>query len=235
MDHCSSCNRPLWVGGISLGGRVSGIWIQSDQVWEDSRPCPVFACYTLAFSLKLKKKHGKPSVTVMMMWSPFTGSLNKSVHFGLSWISQETQVNLCRAYLLGCHIMGFPTPAFSRISWLKFWCGQQRLELLNPCECVCHQCTKVHQWQVKTPELMHLFLLIWVSAPNLHVRHALSITGEMRCLYSRSPFLMETTPSLWATSFPTWSIRGNQVSCVSRVTPWMGCADPVDWLSEEVY
>jgi len=55
--------------------------------------------------------------------------------------------------------MGFPTPAFSRISWLKFWCGQQRLELLNPCECVCHQCTKVYQWQVKTPELMHLFLL----------------------------------------------------------------------------
>ena len=63
-------------GGISLGGRVSGIWIQSDQVWEDSRSCPVFVCYTLAFSLQLRKKHGKTSVWAMLMWSPFTGSLN---------------------------------------------------------------------------------------------------------------------------------------------------------------
>jgi hypothetical protein len=28
------------------------------------RPCPVFANYTLAFALKLKKKHGKTSVRV---------------------------------------------------------------------------------------------------------------------------------------------------------------------------
>ena len=27
-------------------------------------PCPVFASYTLAFALKLKKKHGKTSVWV---------------------------------------------------------------------------------------------------------------------------------------------------------------------------
>jgi hypothetical protein len=27
-------------------------------------PCPVFACYTLAFALQLRKKHGKPSVRV---------------------------------------------------------------------------------------------------------------------------------------------------------------------------
>jgi hypothetical protein len=27
-------------------------------------PCPVFASYTLAFAVKLRKKHGKPSVRV---------------------------------------------------------------------------------------------------------------------------------------------------------------------------
>jgi hypothetical protein len=27
-------------------------------------PCPVFASYTLAFALQLKKKHGKPSAMV---------------------------------------------------------------------------------------------------------------------------------------------------------------------------
>jgi hypothetical protein len=29
------------------------------------RPCPVFASYTLAFVLQLRKKHGKPSVRVV--------------------------------------------------------------------------------------------------------------------------------------------------------------------------
>jgi hypothetical protein len=28
-------------------------------------PCPVFASFTLAFSLQLRKKHGKPSVRVV--------------------------------------------------------------------------------------------------------------------------------------------------------------------------
>jgi hypothetical protein len=28
-------------------------------------PCPVFASYTLAFALQLRKKHGKPSVRVV--------------------------------------------------------------------------------------------------------------------------------------------------------------------------
>jgi hypothetical protein len=32
---------------------------------EECRPCPVFASYTLAFALQLRKKHGKTSVRVM--------------------------------------------------------------------------------------------------------------------------------------------------------------------------
>jgi hypothetical protein len=32
--------------------------------WEECGPCPVFASYTLAFDLQLRKKHGKPSVRV---------------------------------------------------------------------------------------------------------------------------------------------------------------------------
>jgi len=32
--------------------------------WEECRPYPVFASYTLAFALQLRKKHGKTSVRV---------------------------------------------------------------------------------------------------------------------------------------------------------------------------
>ena len=32
--------------------------------WEECGPCPVFAIYTLAFALQLRKKHGKTSVRV---------------------------------------------------------------------------------------------------------------------------------------------------------------------------
>ena len=30
-------------------------------IWEECGPCPVFASYTLAFALQLRKKHGKTS------------------------------------------------------------------------------------------------------------------------------------------------------------------------------
>jgi hypothetical protein len=32
--------------------------------WDECGPCPVFASYTLAFALQLRKKHGKASVRV---------------------------------------------------------------------------------------------------------------------------------------------------------------------------
>ena len=32
--------------------------------WEECGPCPVFASYTLAFALQLRKKHGKTSVRI---------------------------------------------------------------------------------------------------------------------------------------------------------------------------
>jgi hypothetical protein len=32
---------------------------------EEYGPCPVFASYTLAFALQLRKKHGKTSVRVV--------------------------------------------------------------------------------------------------------------------------------------------------------------------------
>jgi len=32
--------------------------------WGECGPCPVFASYTLAFALQLRKKHGKTSVRV---------------------------------------------------------------------------------------------------------------------------------------------------------------------------
>jgi hypothetical protein len=33
-------------------------------ILEECGPCPVFASYTLAFALQLRKKHGKTSVRV---------------------------------------------------------------------------------------------------------------------------------------------------------------------------
>jgi len=33
-------------------------------IWEECRPCPVFASYTLEFALQLRKTHGKTSVKV---------------------------------------------------------------------------------------------------------------------------------------------------------------------------
>ena len=32
--------------------------------WEERGPCPVFANYTLAFAIQLRKNHGKPSVRI---------------------------------------------------------------------------------------------------------------------------------------------------------------------------
>jgi len=44
-------------------GRLSGIRNQSGQTnWEGCGPFPVFASYTVAFALQMRKKHGKASV-----------------------------------------------------------------------------------------------------------------------------------------------------------------------------
>jgi hypothetical protein len=37
---------------------------QQQLIWEQCGPCPVFASYTLAFALQLRKRHGKTSVRV---------------------------------------------------------------------------------------------------------------------------------------------------------------------------
>ena len=40
--------------------------------WEECRPCPVFAGYTLAFALQLRKKQGKTSVRVAGVGKEYT-------------------------------------------------------------------------------------------------------------------------------------------------------------------
>ena len=50
---------------IILVGRFSGIRTQNGQTnWKVCGPCPIFASYTLAFALQLRKKHGKPAGSV---------------------------------------------------------------------------------------------------------------------------------------------------------------------------
>jgi hypothetical protein len=54
--------------GLTPGGSsTSHIYTQTIHITEKGKfgkcgPCPVFASYTLAFALQLRKKHGKPSV-----------------------------------------------------------------------------------------------------------------------------------------------------------------------------
>jgi len=57
--------------GLSFGGsKTVHIYTQTiyrtTQLtnWEECGPCLVFASYTLAFALQLRKKHGKTSVRV---------------------------------------------------------------------------------------------------------------------------------------------------------------------------
>jgi len=38
--------------------------IEQHKNLEECRPCPIFAGFTLAFALQLRKKHGKTSVRV---------------------------------------------------------------------------------------------------------------------------------------------------------------------------
>jgi hypothetical protein len=55
--------------GLTPGGSIT-VHIYAQTVrrttqltdWEECGPCPIFASYTLAFALKLRKKHGKTSV-----------------------------------------------------------------------------------------------------------------------------------------------------------------------------
>jgi len=65
--------------GLSPGGSITvHIYTQTThrttQITtnlEEGEPCPVFAHFTLAFALQLSKKHGKPSVRVNDVTSPY--------------------------------------------------------------------------------------------------------------------------------------------------------------------
>ena len=49
----------------TLVEKFSEIRTQNGQTnWEECGPCPVFASYTLALALQLRKRHGKNSVRV---------------------------------------------------------------------------------------------------------------------------------------------------------------------------
>ena len=57
--------------GLTPGGRsrvhiyTQTIHRTAQLIWEECGPCPVFASYTLAFAVQLRKKHGKTSVGVV--------------------------------------------------------------------------------------------------------------------------------------------------------------------------
>jgi hypothetical protein len=56
-------------GLTTFVGNLFGIRTQSGQSnREECGPCLVFASYTLAFALQLRKKHGKASVRIAEEW-----------------------------------------------------------------------------------------------------------------------------------------------------------------------
>ena len=69
--------------------------------------------------------------------------------------------------------------------------------------------------------------------------------GRISCLYSSTPFVTErsTLPiqegtqdtHLWVALFLTWSMWGDQVSRVFRVTQVTSCVDPLDWFPKKCY
>jgi hypothetical protein len=61
----------ITASGLTPGGSSTvNIYTQTIDIttyltnWEEFGPCTVFASYTLAFALQLRKKHGKTSVRV---------------------------------------------------------------------------------------------------------------------------------------------------------------------------
>jgi hypothetical protein len=61
--YTQTIHRTLQI--TALVGRLSGIRNRSGQTnCEESGPCAVFASYTLAFALQLRKKQGKTPVRV---------------------------------------------------------------------------------------------------------------------------------------------------------------------------
>jgi len=45
--------------GITLTASLLLLQYTEQHKWEECGPCPVFASYTLAFALQLRKKYGK--------------------------------------------------------------------------------------------------------------------------------------------------------------------------------
>jgi hypothetical protein len=46
-------------GSSTVHFHTQTVHITTQLIWEECRLCPVFASYSLAFALQLRKKHGK--------------------------------------------------------------------------------------------------------------------------------------------------------------------------------
>jgi hypothetical protein len=67
------CTEQLPPGGYPIAFKyiITYQYIEQHKNWEECGPCFVFAGFTLAFALQLRKKHGKPSVEDLVV-SPST-------------------------------------------------------------------------------------------------------------------------------------------------------------------
>ena len=151
------------------------------------RAVPCLCVFTLEFALQLMKKHGKTSVRVIVIWSHFTGSLDKSVHLGLPWIALGDLGQPLQSISAELPIYGVPHTSFELKLLVKvlMWSEWNSQILMNVYVTNVPRHTGSKE---KAFELITTCFLIWESAADLQIRHAKSITELMSCLYSRSLF-----------------------------------------------
>jgi hypothetical protein len=151
----------------------------SHHTWEQCGPCLIFACSTLAFPLQLRKKAGKTSVRVVKkcqlgtiryddmatLWQVVTTSLSTPVSLRMleKMCQHSVNTDICQ---------GVPYQlTFSRISWLKLWCGQQRMQLPNPQEFAYYKCTRVKWKQCENNWIEACSFLAWARVVDLQMGH----------------------------------------------------------------
>jgi hypothetical protein len=61
---------------------------------EECGPCPIFAGFTLAFALQLRKRHGKPSVRVAEECQLFAEQQDKKIKEGEKGWTYNTHINI---------------------------------------------------------------------------------------------------------------------------------------------
>jgi len=149
------------------------------------------------------------------------------------WLSRQVTGSTLdhRKYVPSCRTRGFPTSAKfeSKLSVRALVWSANSGTPRSSCICLLLTYQGAPVARRRHLDCNTCNIQTWERAVDFHAGHAQSITGRMSCLYSRTPFLTDrslflfkrgpTIPIHWAVLFLNWSMWGDQLSRVSRVTP----------------